>query len=115
MRAGIFQFLAEILTAEADTGRSLPVFIRFRRRSRGGNMFKSENLKITKQDLSCVWIRANENPGAPLVCIWTDAKMRAFEEPERDSVEATVDSGPGEEGPATWWLTGQHVKHRVCA
>jgi hypothetical protein len=115
MRAGIFQFLAEILTAEANTGRSLPVFIRFRRRSRGGNMFKSENLKITKQDLSCVWIRANENPGAPLVCIWTDAKMRAFEEPERDSVEATVDSGPAEEGPATWWLTGQHVKHSVCA
>jgi hypothetical protein len=78
-------------------------------------MFKSENdLRITRQDLSCVWIRANENRGAPLVCIWTDAKMRAFEEPETGSVEATVDSGPAEEGPRIERLTAQHVKHSVC-
>jgi hypothetical protein len=82
-------------------------------------MFKSENdLRITKQDLSCVWIRANENRGAPLVCIWTDAKMRAFEEPEAGSVEATVDSvdsGPAEEGPGDWLcaLTVEGVKHSV--
>ena len=79
-------------------------------------MFKSENdLKLTKQDLSCVWIRANENPGAPLVCIWTDAKMRAFEELEMGSVAATVDSGPAEEGPGDWLcaLTTEDVKHSV--
>jgi hypothetical protein len=63
-------------------------------------MFKSENdLRIAKQELSCVWIRVNENPGAPLVCIWTNEKMRAFEEPETSRVEAAVDSCPAEEGP----------------
>jgi len=79
-------------------------------------MFKSENdLQITKRELSCVWIRVNENPGAPLVCIWTDEKMRAFEEPETSSVEATVDSGPAEEGPGDWLyaLTVEDVKHSV--
>jgi len=79
-------------------------------------MFKSENdLQIIKQDLSCVWIRVKENPGAPLVCIWTDGKMRAFEEPETRSVQATVDSGPAEEGPGDRLcaLTVEDVKHSV--
>jgi hypothetical protein len=72
---------------------------------------------VTKQDLSCVWIVASEAPGAPLVCIWTDAKMRAFEEPATGSIdasiEATVDSGPAEEGPETCQqtLTVRDVEH----
>jgi hypothetical protein len=79
-------------------------------------MFKSENdLQITKQELSCVWIRVNENPGAPLVCIWTDEKMRAFEEPGTGSVEATVDSGPAEGDSGDWLcpLTVEDVNHSV--
>jgi hypothetical protein len=47
-------------------------------------MFKSENdLQefVTTQALYRVWIRANETPGAPLVSVWVDSKMRAFEGP----------------------------------
>ncbi len=79
-------------------------------------MIKSENeLQITRQELRCVWIRVNENPGASLVCIWTDPKMRAFEDPETGNVEATVDSGPAEEGPGDWpcALTVHDVKPSV--
>ncbi|MCU1242550.1 MAG: hypothetical protein JWO71_3276 [Candidatus Acidoferrum typicum] len=79
-------------------------------------MFKSVNeLQITKQELTCVWIRANENPDAPLVCIWMDEKMRAFEQPEPGRVEATVDSVPAKEGPGDWLcaLTAEDVKHSV--
>jgi hypothetical protein len=79
-------------------------------------MFKSEkDLQIKNQDLSCVWIPVNENPGAPLMCIWTDAKMRAFEEPETGGVEATVKSGPAEESAedGLCGLTIEDVKHSV--
>ena len=77
-------------------------------------MFKSEkDLQIKNHDLSCVWIPVNENPSAPLMCIWTDAKMRAFEEPETGGVEATVESGPAEEGLCG--LTTKDVKHSVCS
>lgn len=68
-------------------------------------MFKSNNDSrslFTKRDLSCVWIRANESPDAPLVCVWTDAKMRGFEEPEMGPVEATIDSAPVDDGPERW-------------
>jgi hypothetical protein len=80
-------------------------------------MFKSEkDLKIKNQDLSCVWIRANENPDAPLVCIWTDAKMRAFEEPDAGNVAATVESGAAEEGPGDRLcvLAAQRLDNGLC-
>lgn len=61
-------------------------------------MFKSENdLQIKNQDLRCVWIRVNDNPGGPLMCIWTDAKMRGFEDTETGSVAATADSDVAEQ------------------
>jgi hypothetical protein len=80
-------------------------------------MFRSKNDSrsiFPRQDLSCVWIRANESPDAPLVCIWTDAKMRAFEGPETGTVEATVDSAPTDDGPKrTQALTAEGIKHSV--
>ena len=81
-------------------------------------MLKSQNdsqLFITKRDLSCVWIAVSETPGAPLVCIWTDEKMRAFEEHETSSVEATIESGSADEGPESRSpaLTVSDVKHSV--
>ena len=30
--------------------------------------------------LYCSWIRANDNPSAPLVSVWIDPQMRAFRE-----------------------------------
>lgn len=62
-------------------------------------MFMSEKIveDFVTRDLCCVWIRANETPCAPLICIWMDAKMRAFEAPEVAST--IVDAGkPAEEG-----------------
>lgn len=81
-------------------------------------MLKSQNdsrVCITRQDLSCVWIVASAMPEAALVCIWTDTKMRAFEETETGRAEATVDSGLAEEGPGTRLqaLTLCDVKHSV--
>jgi hypothetical protein len=68
-------------------------------------MFKSENdLQITKKELSCVWIRVNENPGAPLVCIWTDEKMRAFEEPETVTSRPISNRDPQKRAPATGYV-----------
>jgi hypothetical protein len=32
-----------------------------------------------RQSLYCVWIAASEQPGAPLVSVWIDPAMRAFE------------------------------------
>jgi hypothetical protein len=81
-------------------------------------MFNNDNASqnfVTPPSLYCVWIRANETPGAPLVTVWMDSKMRAFEEAEMGCVEATVDSGPEEEGPQneTRALTVEDVKHSV--
>jgi hypothetical protein len=45
-------------------------------------MFETDNAAqnfITTPNLYCVWIRANETPGAPLIAVWVDSKMRAFE------------------------------------
>jgi hypothetical protein len=45
-------------------------------------MFKSDNILDnwgTTQNLYCVWIRADETPSAPLIAVWMDTKMRAFE------------------------------------
>lgn len=66
-------------------------------------MFKSENVLrefATTRALYCVWIRASEMPGAPLVPVWIDSKMRAFE----DSGEAAewtqmADAGAAEDAP----------------
>ena len=33
-----------------------------------------------RQPLYCVWIAANERPNAPLVSVWIDPAMRAFEQ-----------------------------------
>lgn len=32
-----------------------------------------------RQSLYCVWIRPSEQPNAPLVSVWIDPAMRAFE------------------------------------
>lgn len=45
-------------------------------------MFKNDNASLTfntSESLYCVWIRANETPGAPLIAVWVDPQMRAFE------------------------------------
>ena len=64
--------------------------------------------------LCCVWIRANEAPCAPLVCIWMDAKMRAFEAPEVAST--IIDAGKlaeeGTESPLES-LMAEDIKHGI--
>jgi hypothetical protein len=45
-------------------------------------MFKTDDVSqnfITTPNLYCVWIRATETPGAPLIAVWVDWKMRTFE------------------------------------
>jgi hypothetical protein len=65
-------------------------------------MFKSENVLqefATTRVLYCVWIRADETPGAPLVPVWIDSKMRAFEGPEEVARTVTVGLGRQKAGP----------------
>ena len=52
---------------------------------------------VARQALYCVWIRANEAPGAPLVSVWVDSEVRAFEGPgEAAEWTLTADPGPAE-------------------
>jgi len=81
-------------------------------------MFKSENdLQefVTTQALSRVWIRANETPGAPLVSVWVDSKMRAFEGPGEAAWTLAVDAELSEGAPESEStpLTADDVKHSV--
>ena len=50
--------------------------------------------------LYCVWIRANETPGAPLIAVWMDSKMRAFETEECPGASAPADCRSVEEAEA---------------
>ena len=62
-------------------------------------MFNSKNASknfANAQDLYCVWIRPNETPGAPLVAVWVDSKMRAFATAGNESELAAKDCGAAE-------------------
>jgi hypothetical protein len=82
-------------------------------------MFKSESVLqdfVTRRALYCVWIRVNETPGAPLVSVWVDSEMRAFEGTgEVAEWIFAADAGPAEDaretGPTP--LTVDDVKHSV--
>jgi hypothetical protein len=82
-------------------------------------VLKSESVLqdfVKKQALYCVWIRANQTPGAPLVSVWVDSEMRAFEVPgEAAEWTLTADAGPAEgtreNRPSS--LTADDVKHSV--
>jgi hypothetical protein len=65
-------------------------------------MFNKDNAsqKLTIQGLYCVWIRADETPGAPLIAVWMDAKMRAFEAEESGDASGITDCRAGEEAEA---------------
>jgi hypothetical protein len=81
-------------------------------------MFKSESVLqefTTTQALYCVWIRAGETPSAPLVSVWIDSKMRAFEGSEEVARTVAADAGPAEGGPErrSTRLTSDDVKHSV--
>ena len=82
-------------------------------------MLKSESVLqdfVTRQALYCVWIRANETLGAPLVSVWVDSEMRAFEGPgETAKWTISADTGPAEEAPESrpTPLTADDVKHSV--
>jgi len=82
-------------------------------------VFKSESVLrdfVTRQALYCVWIRANETPGAPLVSVWVDSEMRAFEGPgEAAEWTLTADAGPSEDAPENRPspLTVDDVEHSV--
>lgn len=79
-------------------------------------MFKRENALqefVTKQSLYCVWIRASETPGAPLVSVWIDSEMRAFE--GSGDAAWTLAADTGEEAPRSRLapLTADPVKYGV--
>lgn len=81
-------------------------------------MFKSENVSqefVAGQVLYCVWISANETPGAPLVSVWIDSEMRAFEGPVEAAWTLAADVGPPEDTPESRPapLTADDVKHSV--
>jgi hypothetical protein len=66
-------------------------------------MYKSDYASqkfATFQDLYCVWIRADETPGAPLIAVWIDTKMRAFNTVEKGSACVAMDGGATEEATA---------------
>jgi hypothetical protein len=45
-------------------------------------MFVVENNSknsLARRSLYCVWVRKDDRPSAPLVAIWIDPAMRAFE------------------------------------
>jgi hypothetical protein len=82
-------------------------------------VLKSESVLqdfVTRQALYCVWTRAHETLGAPLVSLWVDSEMRAFEG-LGEAVEWTIsaDAGPAEEAPESrpTPLTVDDVKHSV--
>ena len=66
-------------------------------------MFKSDNASqnfSATLDLYCVWIRATETPGAPLIAVWIDRKMRAFEPLEGGSACVAREGGTPEAAEA---------------
>ena len=51
-----------------------------------------------RQSLYCVWIAASEQPNAPLVSVWIDPAMRAFErELQEVNCEAPTAANAGHE------------------
>lgn len=81
-------------------------------------MFKSGNLLqefVTKQALYCVWIRASETPAAPLVSVWVDSEMHAFEGPGDEAWTLAADVGAAEDVPENWLtpLMADDVKYSV--
>jgi hypothetical protein len=79
-------------------------------------MFKSENVLpefVTTRAVYCVWIRADEAPGAPLVSVWMDSETRAFEGRESQEWTLAPDAGPSDDAPGTWPLTTVDVKYSV--
>lgn len=76
-------------------------------------MFKSDDVLrnlVTTQDLYCVWIRADETPGAPLIAVWMDTKMRGFDTVECGSASVATDCGAAEEAKP---LTAKGVNHSI--
>jgi hypothetical protein len=76
-------------------------------------MFESDNASrnvITSRDLYCVWICATETPGAPLIAVWIDIKMRAFETEEGGGGGAATGCRIVEESEA---FNGQGIKHGI--
>ena len=65
---------------------------------------------VTTQDLYCVWIRATETPGAPLIAVWMDTKMRAFETAEGGGASMATRCPAIEEAKP---LDSQAVKHSI--
>jgi len=66
-------------------------------------MFDSDNASqnfVTSQGLYCVWIRATETPGAPLIAVWMDTKMRAFNAVDDGSACLTMYGEATEEATA---------------
>jgi hypothetical protein len=81
-------------------------------------MFKSESgLQefVTTQAVYCVWIRADGTSGAPLVSVWIDSKMRAFEGPGAAAWIVAADAGLSEDAPEgrAAPLTIDDVKHSI--
>jgi hypothetical protein len=49
-----------------------------------------------RQSLYCVWIAASEQPNAPLISVWIDPAMRAFErELQKVNCEVPMAAGVG--------------------
>jgi hypothetical protein len=69
----------------------------------------SQNFVAT-QDLYCVWIRADKIPGAPLIAVWMDTKMRAFETEEGGGASMAKGCRAVEEVKA---LDSQTIKHSI--
>lgn len=70
----------------------------------------SQNFATT-QDLYCVWIRADEAPAAPLIAVWMDTKMRAFDTVEHGSASVATGCGAAEEAEEAF--DSQGVKHSI--
>ena len=66
-------------------------------------MFETDNASqnfITTPNLYCVWIRANETREAPLIAVWVDSRMRAFEAEENEAGSVIKDCPAAEEAEA---------------
>jgi hypothetical protein len=51
-----------------------------------GNKFENFAARQTqRQGLYCVWIRAQETQGAPMIAVWIDPRMRGMEEGASDA------------------------------
>ena len=66
-------------------------------------MFERDNASrnfATSQGLYCVWMRADETPGAALIAVWIDTKMRAFKSVEDGGACVAMDGGAAVEAIA---------------